>query len=85
MTVRYDETVVVVGLAGASGPGVRSIQKVVQWDIGFSCVGIVKQSDIHFCGMYSYIVLFVFYRIQHFSLQCPANWHIFIWRNICSA
>ena len=52
VTVRYDETVVVVGLAGASGPGVRSIQKVAKWDTGFSCVGIVKQSDINFCGMY---------------------------------
>ena len=30
---------------GASGPGVRSIQKIAQWDIDFSYVGIVKDSN----------------------------------------
>ena len=29
----------------ASGPGVRSIQKVAQWDTDFSSVGIIKQSE----------------------------------------
>ena len=43
---------VFVIIFGASGPGVRSIQKVAQWDTDFSCVGIVKQSDINLCGMY---------------------------------
>ena len=36
---------VFVIIFGASGPGVRSIQKIAQWDIGFSCVGIVKESE----------------------------------------
>ena len=43
---------VFVIIFAASGPGVRSIQKVAQWKTDFSCVGIVKQSDTHFCGMY---------------------------------
>ena len=43
---------VFVIIFAASGPGVRSIQKVEQRDTDFSCVGIVKQSDTHFCGMY---------------------------------
>ena len=29
----------------ASGPGVRYIQKVAQWDTDFSCVAIIKQSE----------------------------------------
>ncbi len=43
---------VFVIIFGASGPGVRSIQNVAKWDTDFSCMGIVKQSDINFCGMY---------------------------------
>ena len=30
---------------GASGPGVRSIKNIAQFDIDFSCVGIVKESE----------------------------------------
>ena len=26
-------------------PGVRSIHNIAQWDIDFSCVGIVKESE----------------------------------------
>ena len=37
---------VFVIICGASGPGVRSIQKVAQWDNDFSCVGIVKQRSL---------------------------------------
>ena len=36
---------VFVIIFGASGPGVRSIQKGAQWDSDFSCVGIIKQSE----------------------------------------
>ena len=36
---------VFVIIFGASGPGVRSIQEVAQWDIDFSCVGIIKESE----------------------------------------
>ena len=36
---------VFVIIFGASGPGVRYIQKIAQWDIDFSCVGIVKESE----------------------------------------
>ena len=36
---------VFVIIFGASDPGVRSIRKVAQWDIDFSCVGIVKESE----------------------------------------
>ena len=30
---------------GTSGRGIRSIQKVAQWDSDFSCVGIIQQSE----------------------------------------
>ncbi len=36
---------VFVIIFGASGPGVRSIHNIAQWDIDFSCVGIVKESE----------------------------------------
>ena len=36
---------VFVIIFGTSGPGVRSIQKIAQWDTDLSCVGIVKQSE----------------------------------------
>ena len=36
---------VFVIIFGASGPGVRSIKKIAQWDIDFSCVGIVKERE----------------------------------------
>ena len=35
---------VFVIILGASGPGVRSIQKIAQWDVDLSWVGIVKDS-----------------------------------------
>ena len=37
--------IVFVIIFGASGPGVRSIQKIAQWDIDFSCVFIAKESQ----------------------------------------
>ena len=36
---------VFVIIFGASGPGVRSIQNIAQWDVDFSCVGIVKEIE----------------------------------------
>ena len=36
---------VFVIIFGASGPGVRSIHNIAQWDIDFSCVGIVEESE----------------------------------------
>ena len=36
---------VFVIIFGASGSGVRSIHNIAPWDIDFSCVGIVKESE----------------------------------------
>ena len=36
---------VFVIIFGTSGPGVGSIHNIAQWDIDFSCVGIVKESE----------------------------------------
>ena len=36
---------VFVIIVGASGPGVRSIHNIAQWDIDFSCLGIAEESE----------------------------------------
>ena len=43
--MNYLPSFVFVIIFGTFGPGVRSIQKIAQWDIDFSCVGIVKESE----------------------------------------
>ena len=64
-------------------------QKLTTLNTTVTTLGLLEYYFVHVTFSQHLLLLYwyclCFREYNHFSLQCPAHWHIFIWRNIYSA